>query len=67
METPKNPPQTNLDRLLTHLPEGSLAAKFAAAFIAPGDEGVAKALAGVTGDRINELRRMHVPPENHEG
>ncbi|MXX87893.1 MAG: hypothetical protein F4213_12630 [Boseongicola sp. SB0677_bin_26] len=56
--------QTNFERLIQHLPEGSLSAKLVAAYAAPANATPDDAVAKVAATRLNELKRIHDDTEN---
>jgi hypothetical protein len=57
-------PQANLQRLLTHLPADSLAAKLVVAREAVGESG--NALRDVLDTCLRELREAYAPPADQE-
>ena len=58
--------QTNLERLIAHLPEDSLAVKLVTAYAAPGETTPADAVAKVVATRLDELKRNHDDTEDQQ-
>lgn len=52
-------PQSNFERLLTHLGKDSLAAKLVEAYAGADAAGPAAAIKAVADDRLTELKRSH--------
>lgn len=52
-------PQTNFERLLTHLGEDSLAAKLIEAYAGADGAGRAAAIRAVADDRLTQIKRSH--------
>lgn len=57
-------PQSNFERLLTHLGKDSLAAKLVEAYAAADGADRATAIKAVADDRLTELKRSHDETEN---
>lgn len=53
-------PQSNFERLIAHLRDGSLAAKLVSAYAAPGERTPAQAVSKVMADRLDELKSSYV-------
>ena len=58
--------QTNLERLIAHLPEDSLAGKLVAAYAAPGEATPTDAVAKVVATRLDELKQSHDDTEDQQ-
>jgi hypothetical protein len=56
-----SPPQSNLERLRSHLKKDSLAGKLVAARIAAGNGNARPSLQQVVFGRVEELKRKHEP------
>jgi hypothetical protein len=59
-------PQTNFERLLSHLQENSLAARLVSAYAGPGAQTVAEAVSKVIAARLAELKRRYDVPKNQQ-
>lgn len=57
-------PQSNFERLLTHLGKDSLAAKLVEAYATADGADRATAIKAVADDRLTELKRSHDEAEN---
>lgn len=57
-------PQSNFERLITHLAEDSLAAKLVEAYAGAGSADRAAAVKAVADDRLTELKRSHDEAES---
>jgi hypothetical protein len=57
-----NPPKTNFDRLLEHLPQGGLAAQLVAAHVNRGSKTSAAAMREVLQQRLAVLKSAHAEP-----
>jgi len=56
-------PQSNFDRLATHLRKDSLTAKLVSAYAAAGEKNTAQAIKDVMTARLDELKREYDAPE----
>jgi hypothetical protein len=59
-------PQTNFERLLSHLQRDSLAARLVSAYAGPGEHTPAEAVSKAIADRLAELKRHYDEPENQQ-
>ena len=59
-------PQSNFERLITHLAKDSLAAKLVAAYAAAGEATPADTMAKVAAGRLDELKRSYDKPEDQQ-
>ena len=59
-------PQSNFERLIAHLRDGSLAAKLVSAYAAPGECTPAQAVSKVMADRLDELKNSYDNPEDQQ-
>jgi hypothetical protein len=62
----RSAPQTNFERLLSHLRKNSLAAQLVSAYADPGEQTPAEAVSKVIADRLTELKRRYDEPENQQ-
>jgi hypothetical protein len=59
-------PQSNFERLITHLGKDGLAAKLVRAYAVPGDSTPAQAVNKVMADKLNELKSSYDKPKDQQ-